>query len=498
MAATSRALTLKLLADVDSFTKNLNKADNDVKGFGDKVGAFGKKAALAFAAAGAAAAAYAGKLLVDGVKAAIEDEAAQAKLAKTLSNVTGATEKQIAAVESQILKTSLLTGVTDDELRPSFERFLRATGDSDKALQLQTTALDVAAGSGKSLEAVTNAMAKAQEGNTASLVKLGVGLTAAELKTMSMEEITAKLAETFGGQASEQADTFQGKMQRLNVAFAEGKETVGAFVLDAITPMVTNFVNDVIPAVQKLAEELGPKLTPVFTALTDYIRDYVVPTLRSMWSFITEFVIPAISAFLTPVIDGLRSAFEKVTTKLQENEEKLKPLVALFKTVAAFVRDYLAPVIGTQLKFAFDTLGTALGIIIDTFATLVDTVNKAYNAIKKLADFIKDNPSVLSGPTGIAGFGLQKLFGGGRAMGGPVSSGTTYMVGERGPELFTPNTNGTIIPNNRLGGASAGGTVINLTVNGAIDSESTARQIVTILNNSAARGTLGAGAFARP
>jgi Flp pilus assembly pilin Flp len=342
-------------------------------------------------------------------------------------------------------------------------------------------------------------MSKAAEGNTASLVKLGVGLTAAELKTMSMEEITAKLAETFGGQASEQADTFQGKMQRLNVAFAEGKETVGAFVLDAITPMVTSFVDKVIPAVQKLAEELGPKLTPVFTALQDYIRDFVIPTFKSMWSFITEFVIPAISAVLTPVIDGLRSAFEKVTTKLEENEEKLKPLQALFKTVAAFVRDYLAPVIGTQLKFAFNALGTALSIIIDNFATLVDTVNSAYNAIKRLVKFIDENPLAL-GSTGIAGFGLQKLFGGGKALGGPVNAGTTYLVGERGPELFMPNTNGKIIPNNRLNGAGggAGGTVINLTVNGAIDSESTARQIVTILNNSAARGTLGAGQLVTP
>jgi hypothetical protein len=490
--AGTRSLTLKLLADVDNFTKNLKGADNEVKGFGDKVGAFGKKAALAFAAAGAAAAAYAGKLLVDGVKAAIEDEAAQAKLATTLKNVTGATDAQIAAVESQILKTSLLTGLTDDELRPSFERFVRATNDSDAALKLQATAIDVAAGSGKSLEAVTNAMAKAAEGNTASLVKLGIGLTAAELKTMSMDEITLKLAETFGGQASEQADTFQGKMARLSVAFAEGKETVGAFVLDAITPMVTTFVNNVVPAVQKLAEELGPKLTPVFTALTEYIRDFVIPTFKTIWAFITDFVIPAISAFLTPVIDGLRSAFEKVTTKLAENEEKLKPLVALFKTVAAFVRDYLAPVIGKQLKFAFETLGTALVIIIDNFATLVDTVNKAYNAIKKLVNFIKENPAVLSGPTGIAGFGIQKLFGGGRAMGGPVNAGTTYMVGERGPELFMPNASGTIIPNNKLSG---GGTVINLTVNGAIDGESTARQIVRILNDSQARGTLGAAAF---
>lgn len=484
--AGTRALTLKLLADVDNFTKNLKGADSEVKGFGDKVGAFGKKAGLAFAAAGAAAAAYAGKLLVDGVKAAIEDEAAQAKLATTLANVTGATDKQIAAVESQILKTSLLTGLTDDELRPSFERFVRATGDSDAALKLQTTALDVAAGSGKSLEAVTNAMAKAAEGNTASLVKLGIGLTAAELKTMSMDEITLALAETFGGQAAEKADTFQGKMERLNVAFSEGKETVGAFVLDAITPMVSGFVDTVIPAVQKLAEELGPKLTPVFTALTEYIRDFVIPTFKQIWSFITEFVIPAISKFLTPVVNGLRSAFEKVTSKIAENEEKLKPLLEVFKAVAKFVRDVYAPVIGTILGTAFNVLGTAVGVVIDIFATLVSTINTAFQAIKTLVNFVKNNPV-----TQAIG-GVFDNFGGGRALGGPVNAGTSYVVGERGPELFMPNTSGTIVPNNRLGGQ---GTVINLTVNGAIDGESTARQIVRILNDSQARGTLGSAAF---
>jgi hypothetical protein len=299
MAKDSRTLKLAILGEVKDLSASLTQGSKEVNSFGDKIGKFGKKAAIAFAAAGAAAVAYAGKLAIDGVKAAIEDEAAQVRLATSLKNVTGATEDQIAAVESQILKTSLLTGVTDDELRPSFERFLRATSDSDKALKLQTLALDVAAGSGKSLEAVTNAMAKAQEGNTASLVKLGVGLTSAQLKTMSMEEITAKLADTFGGQASEKADTFAGKMDRLKVAFDEGKETVGSFILDAITPMVSGFVDTVIPAVQKLAEELGPKLTPVFTALTEYIRDFVIPTFKEIWSFITVFVVPAISAVLT-------------------------------------------------------------------------------------------------------------------------------------------------------------------------------------------------------
>lgn len=469
-------------ADLDGLRKGVNGASNEVEGFGSKVAKFGKVAGAAFAAAGVAAAAYAGKLLIDGVKSAIEDEAAQAKLATTLENVTGATAKQIAAVESQITKTSLLTGLTDDELRPSFERFVRATNDADAALKLQAIAIDVAAGSGKSLEAVTNAMAKAQEGNAASLAKLGIGLSAAELKTMSMEQITAKLAETFGGQAAQQADTFQGKMQRLQVAFNEGKETVGAFVLDAITPMVSGFVNNVIPAVQKLAEELGPKLTPIFQALTGYIRDYVIPTFKAIWSFITEFVIPAIGSVLTPIINGLRSAFEKVAGKIAENEEKLKPLLALFKVIATFVRDVYAPVIGKILGSAFDVLGSAISFVIGLFANLVSVVNSAFNAIKAIVNFIKNNPV-----TQAIGGVFDTVFGGGKAAGGPVSSGTSYVVGERGPELFVPNTAGTIIPN----GGSGGGSTINLTVNGAIDAEGTARTIVDVLNRSFSRGTLG-------
>jgi phage-related protein len=471
-------------ADLDGLRKGVNGASSEVSGFGDKVAKFGKMAGAAFAAAGVAAAAYAGKLLIDGVKSAIADEAAQAKLATTLENVTGATTKQIAAVESQITKTSLLTGLTDDELRPSFERLLRATKDSDAALKLQTVAIDVAAGSGKSLEAVTNAMSKAAEGNTGSLAKLGIGLTSAQLKTMSMEEITAQLATTFGGQASEKADTFAGKMDRLKVAFDEGKETVGSFVLDAITPMVSGFVNTVIPAVQKLSEELGPKLTPIFQTLTGYIRDYVIPTFQAIWQFITEFVIPAFSKALTPVIDGLRSAFEKVTSKIAENEDKFKPLLALFKVIATFVRDVYAPVIGKILGTAFDVLGSAISFVIGLFANLVSVVNSAFNAIKNIVNFIKNNPV-----TQAIGGAIDNIFGGGRANGGPVSSGTSYLVGERGPELFVPNASGKIIPN---GGGSGGGATINLTVNGAIDPEGTARTIVDVLNRSFSRGTLGA------
>ena len=278
-------------------------------------------------------------------------------------------------------------------------------------------------------------------------------------------------------------------MDRLKVAFNEGKETVGSFVLDAITPMITGFVNNVIPTIQKLAEELGPKLTPVFQTLTGYIRDFVIPTFKAIWSFITDFVIPALQSYLTPIINGLRSAFEKVTEKIEENREKLAPLFTLFKAIATFVRDVYAPVIGKILGAAFDTLGTAIGIVIDLFANLVDLVNKAFNAIKNIVNFIKNNPV-----TQAIGGAIDSVFGGGRANGGPVSAGTSYLVGERGPEIFTPGANGGITPNRAIGG----GTVINLNVSGAIDPEGTARTIVNVLNDSFYRGTGGAGQLVFP
>lgn len=485
--AGNRTLKLSILADVDDLKKKLGTADNEVQGFGAKLGNFGKVAGAAFAAAGAAAAAYAGKLAIDGVKAAIEDEAAQLRLATALKNTTGATDAQIAATEDYITKTTLATGVTDDELRPSLQRFVTATKDVAEAQRLQAIALDVAAGSGKSLEAVTNAMAKAQEGNTGALVKLGIGLSAAELKTMSMEQVTAKLAETFGGQAATQADTFQGKMQRLKVAFDEGKETVGAFILDAITPLVSGLVNNVIPKISEFADELGQNLKPVMEDVSVFVKDTLVPAFQAMWEFISKYLLPTLQSVLVPVVKALFAAFSQVANTIKDNEDKLKPLFTLFKGVAAFSRDVLAPVLGTVLATALKAVGTVLSGLISGFSSLVGFINSVVSGIQNIINLVKNNPIV----KGISGV-IDSVFGGGRAAGGPVTAGTTYLVGEKGPELFKPTTSGTIVPNNAMGGS---GTTINLTVNGAIDPEGTARTIIDVLNRSTARGTLGAGAF---
>jgi len=453
--AGNRTLKLSILADVDDLKKKLNQGSDEVEGFGSKLGKFGKVAGLAFAAAGAAAAAYAGKLAIDGVKAAIEDEAAQTRLATSLKNVTGATDAQIKSTEAYILQSSLAFGVTDDKLRPSLDRLVRSTKDVEEAQKLQTLAINIAAGTGKDLQAVSEALAKAHDGNFTALKKLGGGIDENILKSKDFDAATAALSKTFEGQATKQAETFSGKLDRLKIAFDEGKETIGSFILDAITPMVDAIVTYVVPAIQAFAAGLGGG--------------------EGLKTKLNEIIDIAKKIFI-PVIEGIRYAFNQVKKSLEDNKES-------YETLFEFIKTYLAPFLGGAFKIAIQGIGKAIAVVIDAVAALIDGFETLIR---------------LGGKVGST-LGNLNPFGGARASGGPVSMGKTYLVGEKGPELFSPGTSGSIIPNKALGGTSSG-TTINISVSGAIDPASTARQIANLLKNEASTSgsfvNLGQSVFA--
>ena len=238
MATGNRTLKLSILADVDDLKKKLGEADKAVESNSSKIADFGKKAAAAFAVAAAAAVAYGTKLAIDGVKAAIEDEQAQLRLAAALKSATGATDAQIKATEDYILKTSLATGVADDQLRPAFQRLAVSTKDVNEAQRLLNLSLDIAKGRGLELETVANALGRAQDGNTTALGRLGLGLSKSELATLSFTEVQQKLSDLYGGAASKNAETFQGKIDRLKVGFDEAKESLGY----ALLPFVERFI----------------------------------------------------------------------------------------------------------------------------------------------------------------------------------------------------------------------------------------------------------------
>jgi hypothetical protein len=280
-------------------------------------------------------------------------------------------------------------------------------------------------------------------------------------------------------------------MDRLNVAINEGKETVGSFVLDAITPLIDGIVNNVAPAIGDWATKVGEDLQPVIVVLGDYVTNTLIPALKGIWAFINDYLIPIFKTVLVPVITSVYGAFNKIRDALVSNQDELQPFYDLVKKVANFIRDVAAPIFGGAFKIALSAIGSIISGLVSGFGNLVGFISDAVSGITKLVNLIKNNP-IVSGITGA----ISGLFGGGKAAGGMVAGGTPYVVGEKGAELFVPQTSGTIIPNNRLGGGS--NPVINLNVSGAIDPEGTARTIINTLNNSFYRGTLGAGALVMP
>jgi hypothetical protein len=458
MAGQSRTLKLSILADVDQLKKSLAQANGDVDNSSSKMSEFGKKAGMAFAAAGAAAATYAIKIGIDGVKAALDDEKAQRILALTLENTTGATKKQIAAVEDYILQTSLAVGVTDDKLRPAFARLVRSTKDTEEAQKLLNLSLDIASATGKPLEAIANSLGKAYDGNTQALGKLGLGIDQSILKTKDFNLVYESLRTSFKGFAEGEAETFQGRLARLQVAFDEAKETIGFKLLPIIQKLVEFVVNEVVPALGKFAQ------------------------------------------FFKPITDAISA-----------NKEE-------FATFIAFIQKYVVPVLVNVLGGAFKVVGEIAGGVINVIGAVVGGLNtliagavaginaliRVYNSIPFLPNVgLISAPSInvpsVSVPSVGATTALPKVVvpsvsagsgsgsSGGGGGGGGIAAAMSGAASASGTSFSTALTQSAAIRRAEL----ATGSTINVTVNGAIDSEGTARTIVNTLNDSFFRGTGG-------
>lgn len=536
--AGSRTLKLSILGDVDNLNKSLKTASGDVDSFGDKVGKAGVAIGKAFAAAAAAAGAAAIAIGIEGVKAAIADEKAQTQLALALENATGATKAQIKATEDSILQMSLATGVADDQLRPALGRLVRSTGDITKAQDLLSTALDISAATGKPLEAVANSLGKAYDGNTAALGKLGIGLDAAELKTMSFEQVQGRLTELFGGAAAANANTYAGQIARVQVAFDEAKETLGTALLPILDQLLKFINENALPAIQAFSAAFSLTEGDGFgKVITD-----VGATLKKTF---------------TPIIEGVKSVFDSVKTAVMNSKDEFKA----FWDVVKFIAPLVGKAIGDSLKVVGDIaelvitiIAKVLGAIKPLLNTAIDGINliiKGYNAVQwgkdvplipkigggsgstatgALGNFSMSTGGVMttqgvttgggtttstSGVTGGGSTGLTT--GGGSATGGVATvakkaaeaitniagafdnftSGTTTLAGIEAASNagFRYGTSG--VNTNTLAGimaASQPSVVVNF--NGVTtDPEGTARVLVDTLNNSFYRGTGGANSL---
>ena len=237
------ALSIPIISEFDG--KGLDRAIREFKNLetaGEKAHFLIKKAAIPAAAALAGVTAA----LTMSVKAAMEDELAQAKLAQTLENTVGATEAQVKATEDMISAMSRATGTADDELRPAFAALVLGSHDVSKATDALAIAQDVATSTGKSLAEVSDAMSKGFGGNYKALAALSPELKVMIKEGATLDTVMSILADNFGGATAKAAGTAAGQFKIMKNSISETKESIGAALLPAVAA--------VLPYLQKMAD----------------------------------------------------------------------------------------------------------------------------------------------------------------------------------------------------------------------------------------------------
>lgn len=242
----AKPITVSIVGNAGPLKKTLSETEKALSSFGDGLKKFGLAAAAGLGAVGAG--------IGFAAKAAAEDQRSFKLLETTLRNVTKATDDQVKSVENQIAKMSMATGVADDKLRPAFDALVRGTKDITEAQKNMNLVLDISTALQMDATTVAEALARGFEGNTKSLRTLSPEMAQLIKDGASMDEILKTLNGNFSGAAAAAADTFQGRIARLQVAFSEIVEQVGYALLPMLESLAKFVAERIVPAVQRLAD----------------------------------------------------------------------------------------------------------------------------------------------------------------------------------------------------------------------------------------------------
>ena len=482
------AISIPVISDFDS--KGIDKAIREfqkLEGAGEKAQFAIKKAALPAAAAVAGL----GIVAVDAVKAFMEDDKAAQLLATSLRNTTGATDAQIASVESFITQTSIAAAVADDELRPAFDKLVRGTGDVTKAQDLMNLALDISAGTGKDLGAVSDALSKAFNGQLGPLKKLDPALASLIENGATTDEVFAALGDTFKGAASTSANTASGKMKSFSIQMGEFKESIGAAVLPIVNKLLPAFtamgtwISNNVGLVVTLGAVIGAIAASVLianaaitawnalTAVTAAVNAVLGASFSALWVATGAIVIIGIIAALVALqvkfdifgkaIDGIKVGFNAVwgaiKTVFNWAKDNWPLLLAIitgpFGLAIAFVVKFKDDIMGV-FSLIYSGIKATMGFVADVITAPFKAAFKVVaglwnNTVGKLSFKIPD------WVPGIGGKGFDVPDIPMLAEGGIVTSPTLAMIGEAGPEA--------VIPLSKMGGMG-GGANITVNVNG--------------------------------
>ena len=455
--ANVRTLKMNLLADVDDFSKGLKSADDNVNTLQTKIVDFSKKAALAFGAVVTAAAYMAVRVANEGMQ-----------MAADLAETTSKTNEVFKNNADEIIKWSKTAGrsfgLTQQSALDSaatFALYAKSAGlSSDETVKFSkrmvALSADLASFYNTGVEEAAYAIGAAFRGESEPLRKYNILLDEGTKKAAFMRsEFKNTATETMatgkilGAYTSilEQSTVAQGDFARTSDGLANQQRILNAEL-----------------GVTKVA--FGEMFLPAAKSVTTWVNDNMLPAIQDLIKGFKgeQGMIPAIRD-AKQILDGVTE--KDYETPFYNMGESIRAIADSFKKLT----DSLTDEDWSKGQSNIESIANAL----EKVANLIDKIAGAYAAYKgsPLGKFFDTWYSDM--------FKYSPIFGGGRAVGGSVKAGQAYMVGEVGKEIFVPDTNGKIIPNNQIGGN------VTINLNGIIDAESARRSIEKLLQDSARR-----------
>ena len=463
-------ISVLISGDAKPLNKEVEKATGILDGFGKKVG-------LALGAAGAAVGVAAFKIGKDSVSAASD-------LEESINAVNVAYGRAAEGVLALGETSATQLGVSQSDFNAAAVRFSafaeRVVGEGGDIAgfvgDISTRAADFASVFNIDVSEALGVFQSGLSGEAEPLKRFGINLLDSEVQAYALREGLIEAGQTMTEQQKVQArfgllmestaktagdfantsDGLANSQRILKARFQDTLAQLGQHLLPIITEVAGFLLDKGIPAFEFIADAVGrfaPKIREVADVLTGNM-DKGRAVLERLADIVTTYIIPTLQAIFLPVLEGLQTAFNKIRDAIAENAGKFSDFFESMKPIYTFIRDTLAPIIGTVLKKAFELVGDAIAGVIDFFGDFLRIIGRVIDKVVELAQRIAESPF------GQAVSGIIDAVTG-RRLGGQVTAGTPYMVGESGPELFIPSRSGQVVPNGQMGGGQ-----VNVYLNG--------------------------------
>ena len=333
----------RAIRDLNSLKTQAGVSSGAMAGFGKSMAALGGVVAASLSVAAIT------DFFGSAAAGALEDEAAMKSLSVTLGNV-GQGFRQ-TGVEQFIDELARASGTADDVLRPSLQQLVTVTGDVEKSQQSLRLALDVSAGSTKSVSEISSALSAAYAGNFTAITRLKTGIDANIIATKDMDKITAALSDRYEGQASAAAQTYQGKLNRVSVAANEAKETIGYALLAAVDDLSESFggVGGLTGAIDKAGESTADFITGLGLAVKQidgFVRSATKGTgagddmgVSLLDLVVTSYKLVPGLGLVIESLSGLTEAGKEASDAAAIETEKINTLAAGYQALSRYATD---------------------------------------------------------------------------------------------------------------------------------------------------------------